>query len=322
MPEGTRTYPSEPAKTALQLFRQWFGLRFARSSRIGDAAESGHLLRATIEVGRQWALATTVVDALSFESTPEFESARAVVEHRLDHAGLQVALWLPKEAPLPVQEPSLSEQLALAIQGADVLEDGRLELRMPVTMNMRRTSSEGSVVTAVGGLSSLWAEFTNRVPGTFYLDARSLSRLTANEDERKQLVDRIADRAGLPDVDDWVDIDSEQAWSANTLEEGGSSVMGSPAPEDDEHSAGLRRHLRSVLRAAKEQGDGSSDGTALVLVGSATYAAEEKLSWALRGMDPGLYAGYDIVTVIADGLVRPIMEPAMGALPWDVQLPQ
>ena len=32
-------------------------------------------------------------------------------------------------------------------------------------------------------------------------------------------------------------------------------------------------------------------------------------------MDPSLYAGYDVVAVLADGIVRPIIEPGMGALP-------
>jgi hypothetical protein len=84
----------------------------------------------------------------------------------------------------------------------------------------------------------------------------------------------------------------------------------------------LRRHLRKTLKAASAAVNRDADGTALVLLGSATYAEEEKLSWALRGMDPTLYAGYDIVAVLADGIVRPIMEPALGALPWDVQVPQ
>ena len=177
-------------------------------------------------------------------------------------------------------------------------------------------------MTAVGGLSHLWSEFTNRVPGSFQLDSRALYRLPANEDEKKELVDRIVNVAGQPDVDDWVEISAEQAWTANLLESGGSSVLGSPKPEDDEQSALLRRHLRAALKAAKDQPAPESDGTALALLGSATYAGEEKLSWALRGMDPSLYAGYDIVTVIADGVVRPIMEPDPGVLPWDVQPPQ
>lgn len=320
MSEAVRSYPSDPARTGLQLFRQWFGRRFARSTKLGDATESDYVLRAEITVARQWKLACTVVDALSFESTVEFEAKRAAVEKRLDDAGLQMALWVPREAELAGQEPGLSA-LAVALEGADALDDGRLELRMPVTLRLRRTGSEGSVVTAAGGLSSLWAEFTNRVPGSFQLDSRALFRLPIDEDERTELIDRIVNVAAQPDIDEWVEIGAEQAWTANLLEASGASVLGSPKPEDDEQSAGLRRHLRKALKAAQEQQNSGADGTALALLGSATYASEEKLSWALRGMDPSLYAGYDIVTVIADGVVRPVMEPAPGVLPWDVQPP-
>ena len=320
MAEATRLYPSDPARTALQLFRQWFGLRFARSTQIADAEPADHILRSAIQVARQWSLECTVVDALSFEATAVFEAERAAVEKRLDDGGLNVALWLPREASLAVQEPRLSE-LALAVEDATTLEDGRLELRMPVTMRLRRTGKDGSVLTAVGGLSSSWAEFTNRVPGTFQLDARELHRIPFAEDEKRQLIERVVTVAGQPDVDGWVEIGAEQAWTANRLEEGGSSVLGSPRVEDDEQSASLRRHIRATLRSAKAMPAGAADGTALLLLGSATYAADEKLSWALRGMDPGLYAGYDIVAVVADGVVRPIIEPAPGALPWDVQKP-
>jgi len=34
-------------------------------------------------------------------------------------------------------------------------------------------------------------------------------------------------------------------------------------------------------------------------------------------MDPTLYAGYDLIVTVTDGLVRPLLEPAAGTLPWD-----
>jgi hypothetical protein len=52
-------------------------------------------------------------------------------------------------------------------------------------------------------------------------------------------------------------------------------------------------------------------------MGATTYAEEEKLSWALRGMDPTLYSGYDILAVLADGMLKPLLEPARQTLPWD-----
>ena len=60
--------------------------------------------------------------------------------------------------------------------------------------------------------------------------------------------------------------------------------------------------------------------TALVVLGASTYAQEEKLSWALRGMDPALYAGYDILVVVADGVLKTILQPQRQTLPWDAPL--
>ena len=48
--------------------------------------------------------------------------------------------------------------------------------------------------------------------------------------------------------------------------------------------------------------------------------AEEKMSLALRGMDPSLYVGYDILAVAADGVIKTIMQPRPQTLPWDAPL--
>jgi hypothetical protein len=37
-------------------------------------------------------------------------------------------------------------------------------------------------------------------------------------------------------------------------------------------------------------------------------------------MDPTLYAGFDILAVIADGVVKPILQPGRSVLPWDAPL--
>lgn len=89
----------------------------------------------------------------------------------------------------------------------------------------------------------------------------------------------------------------------------------------DPADAALRRNLRVLLRQAAPLLSEKRDARALVVLGAATYADEEKLSWALRGMDPGLYAGYDIIAVVADGMVKLLLKPGPSTLPWDLQLP-
>lgn len=272
-------------------------------------------------VGRRWGLDVTLVNTVATEATAAYEAARSAVEQRLDAQGLKVALWLPRGAELPTTEPALSDLIA-ACGAARTLEDGRLEVLRPVELVLRRTSREGSVVTVLGGLSGHWAQFTGRVAGSFMLNSQALHRLPAGKAERDALAERVVMAAGQPDVDEGVRIPAEDCWTATVLPDGPSCVIGSPAVESDDSSAALRRNVRRLLGAgaAGPPAGQPAEATALVVLGAATYADEERLSWVLRGMDPALYAGFDIVAVLADGVVKPLLQPARGALPWDAPL--
>ena len=312
-----RNYPSDPAVAGLRLFQGWFGGHYARSLAVGETTSEDGVLHAALTVGRRWSLALTVLNTLGAGADVAFEAARAAIERRLDAEGRSVALWVPRGAPLPAAEPGLSE-IALALNEANQVPDGRLEVRRPIELYLRRVDTTGSVVTVLGGLSGHWAQFTNRVPGSFQLNSGALFRLPASQEERDDLADRIVLAAGQPGVDDTEVIRTEDCWTANDLDEGGSYVLGSPEPETDEQSAALRRTLRALLRKAEPGlSEGSPDARALVVLGAATYAEEEKLSWALRGMNPSLYAGYDILAVAADGVVKPLLQPGRSTLPWD-----
>jgi hypothetical protein len=316
---GDRTYPSNPAEAASHLFLQWIGSHYARSTALEAVSLSDALLTGRVVIGRRWSMDLAIADTVSLEADFRFEAARAAVEQRLDAAGRPVILWVPPGAQIPSAEPGLSE-IALAVEGAEAIEDGRLEARRPVSLAIRRTSTTGSVVTVLGGLSASWAQFTNKVPGSFQLNSNALYRLPASGDERDALMQRIVNAAAQPDVDDSLPIPAEDAWTVNELGEGRSYVIGSPLPVTDEHSATLRRNLRKLLQEGAPVARSTEEARALVVLGSATYAEEEKLSWALKGMDPRLYAGFDLIVIVADGLVRPLLEPPRGSLPWDAPL--
>jgi hypothetical protein len=310
---GERRYPSEPAEAALALFQRWLGAHYARSiSASGIEEAGGGSWTATVTIARRWPLPVTVLDTLSGGVTVAFEAARAAVEQRLDADGQSVVLWLPRGARLPDGEPGLSELVALASEAVPASE-GRHELRWPVRLQLRRTSPTGSVITALGGMSAHWAQFTNRVPGSFQLNSQALHRLPWDPAERETIADRIVLAAQQPDVDEGLPVPADDAWTVTRLDEGRSYVVGTPAPEGDEQSATLRRTLRSLLKAAPP----AKEHSALVVIGASTYAEEEKLSWALRGMDPALYAGHALVCVVTDGVVKPLLEPQRGQLPWD-----
>jgi hypothetical protein len=315
-----RTYPSDPAEAGLALFLRWFGKHYARSTTVSAASAGEAILTAQISVGRRWEFAATLVNTLAAEANLPWEAARAALEQRLDAAGHSIVLWAPPGAPLPAEEPGLSGLVA-AIEEANEIGDGRREVRRPVPLYLRRTSTTGSVVTVLGGLSASWAQFTNRVPGSFQLNSTALFRLPSSDEERLQLAERIVMAAGQPDVDDTQVVAAEDVWTANELDEGRSYVVGTPLAGTDEQSASLRRNLRQLLREARlGRPAATGTSTALVVLGAATYAADEKLTWALRGMDPSLYAGYDIIAVVADGLVKPLLQPVRQTLPWDAPL--
>jgi hypothetical protein len=314
-----RAYPADQGAAALTLFTRWFGGHFARSTAIGESSDDEGVVQATISVGRRWDVQVTLLNTLLPEATLAYESERAAIEKRMDLEGHSLALWPPRGAPLPAGEPGLS-QLAAALNQAQAIPDGRLEIRRPVNLYLRRTSNTGSVVSILGGLSAHWAQFTNRVPGSFQMNALELFRMPASEDEREELAERIVLAAGQPDVDDSVAVSAVDAWSGNDLGDGPSCVIGSPLREGDEQSATLRRELRKMLKRAGPPTDKAAAARALVVLGASTYAEEEKLSWALRGMDPTLYSGYDLIAVIADGTVKRLLEPARQTLPWDAPL--
>lgn len=314
-----RSYPADPAEAGLRLFLSWFGGHYARSVTVAEAISDGSALTANVTVGRKWSLAVTVLNTLAADADMKWEASRAAIEQRLDAGGRAIALWAPRGAMLPAQEPGLS-QLAVAIEEAAALEDGRLEVRRPVSIYLRRVGTTGSVVTALGGLAGHWAQFTNRVPGTFQLNSQEILRLPASQEERDQLTEAIVLASQQPDVDETRVVPAVDAWTANDLGSGQSCVLGTPQPENDEWSASLRRNLRKLLKQADAKRNPSADARALVVLGASTYADEEKLSWALRGMDPTLYAGHEILTVVADGLVKTIMQPYRQTLPWDAPL--
>ena len=316
-----RVYPSDPGEAALLLFLDWFGHRYARSARVTERSPEGEALRsARVQVGRRWEIACTLVNSVHADADLPFEAARAAVEQRLDLEGLPYALWLPRGAGLPAGEPGLS-QLALAAGEALPVDGDRLEVRTAVRLHLRRTSMDGSVVTVLGGLAPLWAQFTNRVAGSFQLNARELHRLPEDEEERTALIERVVLAAGQPDVDDSVVIPADDVWTANRLPGDRAYVIGSPVAEGDEASAALRRSLRKLLREAQGLPAAPADARTLVILAAATELAGEKVSLTLRGMDPTLYSGYDLIAVVADGQVRVVLEPRAGALPWDAPLP-
>lgn len=313
---GEHSYPAPLWEAALAHFTRWLGSRYARSVSVQNAVvRTDEFAIAELIVGRRWTLSTAILNLAASEANYRSELARAALERRLDEADITRIVWVPRAAPLPYDEPDLSA-FVVAVEGATPVGDGRLEARFPVQLALRRIDTSGSVVTIVGGLSESWAQFTNRVPGSYHLDARALHRLSADPQVREEVVERIVLASQQPEVDEGVSITALDCWTVTPSERPRSYVVASPEEPSDELSARQRRTLRRLLADAKDL-PGASDARALALLTVSTYAEGERVSWALRGIDPALYAGFDIVIVIADGVAKPALEPPRATLPWD-----
>ena len=67
----------------------------------------------------------------------------------------------------------------------------------------------------------------------------------------------------------------------------------------------LRRILGEAVPSLRES---EAELKALVLLGYYARIEEEGASIAMRGFSPALYSGVDFVVLIADGLVKPLIQ--------------
>lgn len=221
------------------------------------------------------------------------------------------ALWVPPGAPLPTDEPALSELIERVRATALRLSSReRSFVAIPTKLYLRKVAAEGNVVTVAGGLSQHWARFTERVRGTYDLDSTRLHRLPESEAHLEALLDTIVAQAAQLTPGMWVEIDTIDAWTVQRLEgAGGFIVVGLPPAETAEMGLTVRRNLRRVLSQAgpilRAQ---EVELRAVVLVGPYARIDQEGASTALRGYDPSLYAGIDFVCLVADGLIKPIIQ--------------
>jgi hypothetical protein len=121
------------------------------------------------------------------------------------------AVWVPPGANLPGEGDAIEDFRQRARQAALALKPGeRGSLRLPVQMRLRKIDDEGGLMSVVGGLSRYWAGMSERVRGTFDLDASAIHRLPESEEERVALVDRVVQEAGrLSELRQWSNLEAE-----------------------------------------------------------------------------------------------------------------
>jgi hypothetical protein len=188
---------------------------------------------------------------------------------------------------------------------------------LPITLVLRKSSDEGGVVSATGGLNQHWARFTEHVRGTFDLDSTALHRLPESETHLEELIQRIVDASKQLSAGQRAEIETVDAWTLQRLSgEAGVTIMGFPQAQTDDPGLEVRRNTRRILaEVGQALRSTEADMRALVLLGHYPRMDQEGATTAMRGYDPSLYSGIDFVALVADGLVKPIIESPVRAKP-------
>jgi len=295
----------------LELFLDWLAATRASQFHIEQRPFDG--LSARCGDGRQ----TLAVEVRPLLSAPEYEvwgAYRRKLEGEIavDLPGA-FALWVPPGADLPGEGAAVEDFRRRVRETALALQPGeRGSLRLPVEVRLRKTDTEGGLMSVAGGLSRYWAGMSERVRGTFDLDASAIHRLPESEEERTALVDRVVQEAGrLAELRQRVHLEVEDVWTIQRLRQGqGFLIVGLPPQALADIGIAVRRNLRRILiEAGPRLLAAQADLRALLILGVYDSADEENVSTSLRGFDPSLYTSLDFVCLATDGRLKPITEP-------------
>jgi len=303
--------PIDEQDLCLELFLDWLAVAHAGQFRPEQRPFAGLTARCTD--GRR-TLAVDVRPLLTASEYEVWEAYRRKIEGEIA-VGLPgaFAVWLPPGADLPGEGDAAQDFRRRVREAALALQPGeRGSLRLPVQIHLRKTDTEGGLVSVAGGLSRYWAGMSERVRGTFDVEASAIHRLPESEEERAALVDRVVQEAGrLTELRQWVRLEAEDVWTIQRLRQGqGFLIVGLPPQALADVGIAVRRNLRRILTdTGPRLLAAQADLKALLILGFYDSAEEENVSTSLRGFDPALYTSLDFVCLAADGRLKPIVEP-------------
>ena len=319
--------PSNAARVeraALAMLTGWMSDRYYRTFRLGDDADREPFdavrgqpeLRAGVTVGVLWEddpadPGRATVEA--FETTVSADLAAA-------SDGGAYALWLPPRSALPTEEPEASDFRLLITRGLSGLAPAeRREVRIPALLRLAKVDNAGAYMSVTGGLSPDWTLLSENIGGSYHLDSRAIHRAPEESAERDILITHVRDRAALLQPGEMTTVDSHDYWLVSRVpgsDPAGLTVVGAPATFDGTDAAAVRRLLRThITRADAQRTTGGADLSVLLLLGSYAHIEDERVTASLRGMNPALYAGIDLIVLVADGQVRQVLQPR--SLPWE-----
>jgi len=309
MPDRTLTY-------AAALLVDWFAEQRGRAYTL-EAVIDGDVpvFVANSDAGK---LAVAMATLWEPESDPAAEDARLAMEERLDAGNVRgpYLVWVPPRASVPASEPGESDfAMRVQLATAPMQPGGRSEIDLPVMVQLAKVRDEGGYASVVGGLSRFWTLITERVNGTFHVNSLQLRRAPQAESVRNALLDRIGELSRGLSLGDAVEFDAAEAWTVQRLRveplgERGFAIAQAPPKIDPSDGALMRRIVRKRLKAAGEAlAAVEADVKGVGLLAIYEYAEHENVGSFVKSLDPGLFAGLQLVAAIVDGEVRPVFQP-------------
>jgi hypothetical protein len=304
---------SGESDVALDLLLYWLRETHGRAFQRGD--QSADLV--TVRDGDSQL--TAAVRSLLPADDAAWEARRGMLQELIgDGLPARVALWVPAGANLPSEEPEVSEFAALVREAAIKLgPTERSYVPLPVKLKLRKSADTGGVVSVSGGLNPHWARFTERVRGAYDLDSTQLHRLPESEEHLESLLDAVVEKTATLDVRQHAVIETIDAWTVQRLPgDAGVTIVGVPPAVTAEGGIAVRRNFRRILTGADPLRQAKGGARALVVLGYYARIEQEGATVAMRGFEPALYSDIDFVCLVADGVVKPLIQPPEGLPSW------
>jgi hypothetical protein len=306
-------------RAALTMLAAWMGERYFRTFRIASGPERAFdatLMQRDRRIGVTIGVLWDGVGPAGAAGLETLLSEDLVSEGDAN----AYALWAPPGGDIPSQEPQVSDFRLLITRGLHGLQPGeRREVRLPVTLRLAKIDAGGAYMSVSGGLASQWTYLSEGIEGAYHLDSRDIHRLPSERAEIDILLSRVRDRAALLQPEEITTVEVHDYWLVSRLpgtEPSGLTVIGAPPEFDPIDGAAIRRLLRRhITRAVEQRREAGLDLGVLLLVAPLAHMEDERVTAALRGMNPATYGAIDLIALVADGSVRQVLQPR--SLPWE-----
>jgi len=308
--------PDRLATYAAALIFDWLSERSGRSWALERAVEGDVPVFVARADGPSAAVA--VAPLWEAEADAAAEDARQMMGERLSAGNVRGPhlLWVPPRAAVPSHEPDASDFVQrVQFASASLSPGGRAEVELPVMVQLAKLRDEGGYASVTGGLARWWTSITERVNGTFHVDAQRMRRAPIAAERRDALFDHIGQMSRGLAKGQAAEFETVEAWTVQKLREEplgetGFAIAQAPPGIDPSDGTLQRRLVRRRLRDAAAALEGvATDVKGVGMVAIFEYAEHENIGSFVKSLDPALYAQLGLVCAVVDGEVRPIFGP-------------